>query len=461
SASSARSEFGKAVGLDAKLIHLLRPEEVEALVAKVCGEDLDKRLRLRFLYQSALTEVPAVAPVQVNVPHVTSRLDYARYHRPLPTPGVGGRSDNGCGSSIHDLCLEQSSGADDSVSIKSVGMVSTLPIPGGGQCFNGRSDSRSVSYFLREWLQMCRLYGLSTANCWRYLLRCISAGVRSELMDSLEDKGFLVSASVEQRLQHAEMFLKGAYSITDDTVRYRQRLAQVKQKSNELIGEYIGRLRECLAEGRCLGINISNDELLDKFVRGLRQNYQKAVKTIYAHIRDTNELCSVLTLWEASNGENATVNSLSVDDDSVNAEAPQVLQAAQAQGSSQRGKAPMRCWHCNMVGHMKRDCELWKAKVRFQTAQTALVNTGKPVSSPPVSAPQPQGQIVTTPSSTSGVGGSAVGQGADRLPPNTASQDFEKVSVISAMEPRRSPWGAKVAALLDTGGQGTAYINAD
>ncbi|KAF4709130.1 hypothetical protein FOZ63_008258 [Perkinsus olseni] len=61
----------------------------------------------------------------------------------------------------------------------------------------------------------------------------------------------------------------------------------------------------------------------------------------------------------------------------------------------------------------------------------------------------------------SGVSGSAVGQGADRLPPNTASRDFEKVSVISAMEPRCSPWGAKVAALLDTGGQGTAYINAD
>ncbi|KAF4690011.1 hypothetical protein FOZ60_000764 [Perkinsus olseni] len=202
----------------------------------------------------------------VNVPHVTSRLDYARYHRPLPTPGIGGRSDNGCGSSIHDLCLEQGAGGDDSANIKS------------------------------------------------------------------KIKVFLSLLLSEQRLQHAEMFLKGAYSITDDTVRYRQRLAQVKQKSNELIGEYIGRLRECLAEGRCLGINISNDELLDKFVRGLRQNYQKAVKTIYAHIRDTNELCSVLTLWEASNGENATVNSLSVDDDSVNAEAPQVLQAAQAQG---------------------------------------------------------------------------------------------------------------------------------
>ncbi|EER05436.1 hypothetical protein Pmar_PMAR024899 [Perkinsus marinus ATCC 50983] len=317
--SSARSEFAKAVGLDARLIHLLKSEEVEALVTKTSG----------------------------------------------------GRSDNGCGSSIHDLCMEQGD-ADDSLNIKSV-----------------------------------------------------------------------VSASVEQRLQHAEMFLRGAYSITDDTVKYRQRLAQVKQKTNELIG-----------------ISIANDELLDKFVRGLRPNYQKAVKTIYAHIRDTNELCSVLTLWEASNSESgATVNVVSTGEDSVNVEGSQMGQGPQSQGSAQvRVKVPIKCWYCNGAGHMKRDCDLWKAKVRSQPTQ--IVNADVPKSMDPSSVVASQqlspGSVsvapaVAVPATTKPIGNKS----SDQDPANVATRGFEKVSVISAI------WGAKVAALLDTGGQGTAYINAD
>ncbi|KAF4685049.1 hypothetical protein FOZ60_006987 [Perkinsus olseni] len=105
---------------------MLRPEEVEALGAKLFGEDLGKRLQLRFLFQSVLTEVAAAVPVQVDIPHVTSRLDYARFYRPFPTPGIGGQRKDECGSSIHGLCLEQGAGADDSINIKSEGMIFTL-----------------------------------------------------------------------------------------------------------------------------------------------------------------------------------------------------------------------------------------------------------------------------------------------------------------------------------------------
>ncbi|KAF4718642.1 hypothetical protein FOZ62_016741, partial [Perkinsus olseni] len=70
---------------------------------------------------------------------------------------------------------------------------------------------------------------------------------------------------------------------------------------NELIGDYIGRLREGVMEGKCIGLTITQDEILDKFIKGLKPNYQKAVKATYSHIRDVNELCSVLSLWESSN----------------------------------------------------------------------------------------------------------------------------------------------------------------
>ncbi|EER05703.1 gag/pol/env polyprotein, putative [Perkinsus marinus ATCC 50983] len=303
--SSARSEFAKAVGLDARLIHLLKSEEVEALVTKTSGEDLDKRLQLRFLYQSVLAEVPNVAAAQVD-------------------------------EVIMDVVL---------------------------------------AFMIYVWSKVMLMI-LSTSN-----------------------------------------------RITDDTVKYRQRLAQVKQKTNELIG-----------------ISIANDELLDKFVRGLRPNYQKAVKTIYAHIRDTNELCSVLTLWEASNSESgATVNVVSTGEDSVNVEGSQVGQGPQSQGSAQvRVKVPIKCWYCNGAGHMKRDCDLWKAK----QLSPSSVNV----------AP-----AVAVPATTKPIGNKS----SDQDPANVATRGFEKVSVISAIEPRCSQWGAKVAALLDTGGQGTAYINAD
>ncbi|EER08717.1 hypothetical protein Pmar_PMAR017775 [Perkinsus marinus ATCC 50983] len=214
-------------------------------------------------------------------------------------------------------------------------------------------------------------------------------------MDSLEEKGLLVSASVEQRLQHAEMFLRGAYSITDVTVKYRQRLFQVKQKTNELIG-----------------ISIANDELLDKFVRGLRPNYQKAVTTIYAHVRDTNELCSVLTLWEASYNESgATVNVVSTGEDSVNVEGSQVGQGLQSQESAQvKVKVPTKCWYCNGTGHMKRDCDLWKAK---------QLSPGSVNAAP----------AVAVPATTKPIGNKS----SDQDPASVATRGFEKVSVISAI----------------------------
>ncbi|EER10571.1 hypothetical protein Pmar_PMAR021294 [Perkinsus marinus ATCC 50983] len=182
----------------------LRQDEVDALIKKTAGDDMNECLKLRHLWQTCSATKSTTE---------SSRGDTA---------------------SIADYHFDKQSSADEATNVRSMG----------------------------EWLQTCKLYGLSLDNCWRFLLKCLSPSVKSELIDMLEERHLLLEGAIESRLAAAETFLRSAFDV--------------KQQSNELIGDYIGRLREGVMEGKCIGLTITQDEILDKFVKGLKPNYQKA-----------------------------------------------------------------------------------------------------------------------------------------------------------------------------------------
>ncbi|KAF4718210.1 hypothetical protein FOZ63_002046, partial [Perkinsus olseni] len=340
-----------------------------------------------------------------------------------------------------------------------------------------------------EWIQLSKLYGLSANNCWKYLLRCISPSVRGELTDYLETEGLLLHGTTKQLLTAAEHFLRSAFDVTNDPVRFRNRLALCKQRSNELIGDYIGRLRDLLTEGKCVGVYVSSDELLDRFVKGLRPNYVKAVRTTYSHVRDVNQLCTMLTLWESANssdsisgssavadskasaassvnvvseaGANPSTGSEEHDSDRVNGSsdsqvtsgstAPPVhYQASYARAPPPR--RPVKCWDCGGP-HMKRDCP-------FRKAQPKVVATDQPKPAPTVDRPAPTAD------------GPALSQQSGNfelvrvlVDDDGRDEDVDLIRRVKIHEPLVSlvvresgKGGARVKGLLDTGARGEGYM---
>ncbi|EEQ99596.1 hypothetical protein Pmar_PMAR028751 [Perkinsus marinus ATCC 50983] len=253
-------------------------------------------------------------------------------------------------------------------------------------------------------------------------------------------------------------------------------LPSVKQQSNELIGDYIGRLREGVMEGKCIGLTITQDEILDKFVKGLKPNYQKAVKATYSHIRDVNELCSVLSLWENANID-SSVNAVAdeagdlgatVSPPTINA----TLEVAKNSSSEVKGerptrsRGPLRCWHCSGP-HLRRNCPVLRSMI--------------PSATPSLSQPMANtesGQC-KDPAATSS---KEVEKDGAKIPSqigvSSQSKSFEKLTVVndvlalaggSACTVRLvirqveglPGYAARLPALLDTGGHGSAYINAN
>ncbi|KAF4652373.1 hypothetical protein FOL47_011134, partial [Perkinsus chesapeaki] len=469
SEETARQEFAEATGLDARYVIYLRQDEVDLLIGKVSGEDANKMLHLRHLWYT-FTSTKATSARHLQRGHPDGNV--SRYHVHLPedvAPSETSRNDTVSAADYH---FDRQTLTDEATNVRSMGVVSTLPLPAGGKLFSGRSDPRPVSFFLREWLQTCKLYGLSPDNCWRFLLRCLSQSVTSELTDILEEKHLLLEGSIEDRLIAAESFLRSAFDVTNDSIRYRNRLAQVKQRSNEPIGDYIGRLREGIMEGKCIGLSVTQDEILDKFIKGLKPNYQKTVKATYSHVRDVNDLCSKLTLWEGANaGTDSTVNAV-VDEDqpaqaapvptpatiNVSAEVPSSSQAEVNGPRTFRSKRPLRCWHCDGP-HLRRNCPVLRSTTAAPPSSTSTTQSDTSQNSVPASAAKPQAEKeVPSANSADSKRFENLGVVGDVLA--LAGDSACTVDLIIRQANGDIGYAAKLPALLDTGGYGSAYINA-
>ncbi|KAF4693073.1 hypothetical protein FOZ60_011857 [Perkinsus olseni] len=211
---TARQDFARATGLDARYVVYLRQEEVDALIQKTAGDNMNECLKLRHLWHacSATKSTTGTAVLQQG----QSSTGY-RYHARIPDVVAPSESSRGDAASIADYHFDKQSSADEATNVRSMG---------------------------------------------------------------------------------------------------------VKQQSNELIGDYIGRLREGVMEGKCIGLTITQDEILDKFIKGLKHNYQKAVKATYSHIRDMKrtrkQACTSLIDGDAMRvpecGPGSSVNNSELDE---------------------------------------------------------------------------------------------------------------------------------------------------
>ncbi|KAF4652870.1 hypothetical protein FOL47_010810, partial [Perkinsus chesapeaki] len=154
---------------------------------------------------------------------------------------------------------------------KRITATAQLPIPDAVQ-YAGEDDSRPVS-------------------AW--------PGVLSDIFDFLE-RSMAPKVDIVTKLSMTKRFMIEKYQATDDPVRWRERFDGLKQGSAERITSYHKRVKKMVSAGRCIDINLSESEILKRFIDGLRGDYKKVVKT-YAHYRSVEALAKDLSYSEDRN----------------------------------------------------------------------------------------------------------------------------------------------------------------
>ncbi|KAF4646948.1 hypothetical protein FOZ61_004894, partial [Perkinsus olseni] len=145
-----------------------------------------------------------------------------------------------------------------------------------------------------------RIYRLDAETCWSFLIRAVDAGVLSDIFDYLEQSMALGLGTIT-RLTMTERFMSEKYRSTDDPVRWRERLDTIKQGSTERITSYHKRVKKMVSAGKCIDVNLSESEILRRFIDGLRADYKKVVNQTYAHYRSLETLARDLGFWEDRN----------------------------------------------------------------------------------------------------------------------------------------------------------------
>ncbi|KAF4647825.1 hypothetical protein FOL47_004085, partial [Perkinsus chesapeaki] len=206
----------------------------------------------------------------------------------------------------------------------------------------------------------------------------------------------------------------------------------------------------------------------------LRPNYARTVRVTYSHVRDVNQLCTMLTMWEAANaGDNAVAslpatsdskgsgsqavnvvtdnNADTTSDGSTQADAPPVVvnyapsqpQAQSAITYAPPARRPVKCWDCDGP-HMKRDCPLRKGQNR--EPKTAPSTTETPASNSNQSDKLELVRVLLD----------------DSI--DDESEDMvRRVQIRDPLVPlvirEDGEGGARVRCLLDTGARGEGYMS--
>ncbi|KAF4733202.1 hypothetical protein FOZ62_023783, partial [Perkinsus olseni] len=324
--------------------------------------------------------------------------------------------------------------------------ISHIPIPDNAE-YKGDPDARPVTSWIRDMTLTSRVYDLQPPDIWRFLLRALSPACRMKLMGHLEREG-LLSAPVEERLQEAEKFMMKAYQVTDDPVRFRNKLAAVVHKQGESVTSYTSRFLTVVEEGRSLGLSSTCEESLDLYRKNLTPRYQGLANSLYCGCDDVEGLSASLARWELVNVPTVVgVKSLDVP------ELDEQLAALKYTGESQK---PRRvCWECKDPSHLRRDCPAYKKRIAEEAA--ARGSDPKPgVSPPPMTAPQETTsfKVVKLQNADSRV---AVLTDVDALGALSGALDDAMVPLVL-----RSPGeecGAEIKVLLDSGASGCGFID--
>ncbi|KAF4707154.1 hypothetical protein FOZ62_004367, partial [Perkinsus olseni] len=250
--------------------------------------------------------------------------------------------------------------------------IAQIPIPGNAE-YQGDSDARPITSWIREMTLTSRVYELNPSDIWRLLLRALSPTCRTKLLGHLERAG-CISAPVEERLQEAERFMLSSYRVTDDPVRFRSRLSAVTHRQGECITSYTSRFSTVVEEGQSLGLSSTSEEALDLYRKNLTPKYQGLANTLYCGCNDVESLSSSLARWELVNlpsvvGVKAldTILPSAAGVKSTIAEDPGDFLAALGQARDfQRSKR--FCWECKDPSHLRRDCPVYKKRLAEEAA---------------------------------------------------------------------------------------------
>ncbi|EER18871.1 gag/pol/env polyprotein, putative [Perkinsus marinus ATCC 50983] len=385
---------------------------------------------------------------------------------------------------LREAVVTDRSGTDT----KRISATAQLPIPDGIK-YAGEDDIRPVSAWVRSFSQVVRIYRLDADTCWSFLIRAVDASVLSDIFDFLEESSALGLGTVT-RLSMTERFLGDKYRITDDPVRWRERFDSVKQGPSERVTTYYKRVKKMVSAGRCIDVNLSESEVLKRFIEGLRADYKKVVNQTYAHYRSLEILARDLSYWEDRNyGIRMDQTEKSNDKvKTVDQNVPEsVLSISTTTGTevdATPSKDTRQCYFCHKFGHLKRNCPAryqWLARkglVRESSGEvpkatttpivqtealpvSTVESTSKVQASPPVvqsispkmvSAPTYEKVAMVRDVDDDEISRLDGGVLHDPVVSIILRQDMSKDSTV------RSP-GARVKALIDSGARGFVYMS--
>ncbi|KAF4667527.1 hypothetical protein FOL47_003490, partial [Perkinsus chesapeaki] len=243
---------------------------------------------------------------------------------------------------------------------KRITATAQLPIPDAVQ-YAGEDDSRPVSAWVRSFSQVVRIYRLDAETCWSFLIRAVDAGVLSDIFDFLK-RSMALEVDIVTKLSMTERFMIEKYQATEDPVRWRDCFDGLKQGSAGRITSYHKRVKKMVSAGRCIDINLSESEILKRFIDGLRSDYKKVVNPTHAHHRSLETLAKDLSYWEDRNYGirpdplEKSNDKVKVIDSSGVEQLLSILANGNGQSSATSSRDSRQCYFCHKFGHIKRDC---------------------------------------------------------------------------------------------------------
>ncbi|KAF4652658.1 hypothetical protein FOL47_010909 [Perkinsus chesapeaki] len=423
-----------------------------AVDEKTVGERVAYRKLLAQIRGKALGSVPLGEVAHTTSGSEAPSTDAARLS------GIRGPSEDGGGqagrpraySRLSNLLSEFSTGNGSSSLEVSKAMqgISHIPIPDNAE-YQGGSDARPVTSWIRDMTLTSRVYDLSPPDIWRLLLRALSPDCRLKLMGHLEREG-LLSANPARRLQEAEQFMLGAYHVTDDPIRFRNKLAAVTHKPGESVTAYTSRFQTVMEEGRSLGLSSTNEESLDLYRKNLTPRYLGLATSLYCGCDDIGSLSASLARWELVNVPGVVgVKALTLP-------APDEQLAALGQGGE--SLRPRRvCWECKDPSHLRRDCPVYKKRLADELAVKG--DGGGAARSAPqgASTAAPQGPTFKVVKFASPDPRVAVLTDVDALGSLNGAMDDAMVPLV--LRTPDSECGAEIKVLLDSGASGCGFID--